>query len=64
MKNFFTIIAGIIAILAGLNLSLTRAVADNSIVAMIANGMGWYFVAKGIFILTHAKISFDGESDK
>ena len=45
------IFGGVIVIFAGLNLAGLQAQGDNSIIQSIANGMGYYFIGKGIFMI-------------
>ncbi len=51
MSKIFIYIAGAISIIAGLYMAGIRAAGTNSIVESIANGMGFYFIAKGIFMI-------------
>ena len=44
------IISSIISIGAGFYLVGVKAVESASIVQMLANGMGWYFIARGIYM--------------
>lgn len=50
----FCILGGVVAIFAGINLAGLRAADSDSIIGAIANGMGWYFIGKGIFMIAMA----------
>lgn len=47
----FCILGGIIAIFGGLSLAGLRAQGDNSMIQAIGNGIGYYFIGKGIFMI-------------
>lgn len=64
MRNFFIAVAGAISIGAGLKLAMVEAASANSLIATIANGMGWYFVARGIFALTRISSAKDEKEDE
>jgi hypothetical protein len=51
VSRWFTIIGGIIAIFGGLSLVGLKAAGANSMIESIANGMGWYFIGKGLFMM-------------
>lgn len=48
----FSIFAGIISVCAGIHLASLQSVASNSLISSIANGIGWYFMAKGIYMIS------------
>jgi len=48
------IIGGIICIIAGLYLSQIRSVGGNRIMEGIGNGIGWYCIGKGIYLISNA----------
>lgn len=50
-SRFFCILGGIAALIGGLNLALLKAAGDNSLPEAIANGIGWYCIGKGIFMI-------------
>lgn len=50
-SRWFSIIGGIIAIFGGLSLVGLKAAGENSMIESIANGMGWYFIGKGLFMM-------------
>jgi len=52
---FLTYLPGAIAILAGLFLATLTAKGPDSMIELLANGIGWYFVARGIYMLTHLR---------
>lgn len=54
-SGVFSLIAGAISICAGLYLVATRAAGSNSMIEVLAHGMGWYFVARGVYMLSPAK---------
>jgi hypothetical protein len=62
VSKFFCILSGIIAIFAGVSLASVNAVSQNSLVSAIANGMGWYFISKGMYMI--ASLYLVGESKK
>ncbi len=47
----FCVLGGAIAILGGLSLAGLKAQGDSSMIEAIANGMGYYFIGKGIFMI-------------
>jgi len=47
-----SIIGGLFCIFAGLYLATLKAAASNSLIQYIANGMGVYFIGKGIYIIS------------
>ena len=47
----FSILGGVVAIFAGLSLATLRAQDSDSMIESIANGMGYYFIGKGIFMI-------------
>lgn len=49
-----SIISGLISIAAGIYLISVQARDANSILQIIANGLGWYFVARGIYMMSSA----------
>lgn len=54
VSRAFCILGGIVAIFAGLSLAGLRAQDSNSMIESIANGMGIYFIGKGIFMIAMA----------
>jgi hypothetical protein len=50
-SRFFCGLGGLVAIFAGLSLAFVKAAGENSMLQLIANGMGWYFVGKGLFMM-------------
>lgn len=50
-SRFFCILGGIAAIFGGLSLAFLKAVGENSLPEAIANGIGWYCIGKGIFMI-------------
>jgi len=51
VSRVFCIIGGVFAIFGGLSLAGLEARGDNSMLEAIANGMGYYFIGKGIFMI-------------
>ena len=51
------IISGVISVLAGLFLAATKSRGADSIMEIMANGIGWYFVARGIYMISMARQS-------
>lgn len=49
------IISAVISIFSGIYLTSVQAVGPNSIMQMIANGMGWYCIAHGIYMISAAR---------
>lgn len=49
------IICGVIAIMAGLFLAASQAIGSNSMLTVIANGVGWYCVASGAYMIMRAR---------
>ena len=47
----FCIFGGVIAIFGGLSLAGLKSQGDNNMLEAIANGMGYYFIGKGIFMI-------------
>lgn len=50
-SKVFAIIGGVVCILGGLSLVGLKAAGANSMIESIANGMGYYFIGKGIFMI-------------
>ena len=50
-SKIFAIIAGIICIIGGISLAGLKAQGSNSMLQSIANGMGFYFVGKGTYMI-------------
>lgn len=48
------IVSGVISVLAGLFLAAVKSRGTDSIVEILANGIGWYFVARGIYMISTA----------
>jgi hypothetical protein len=51
LSRFFCVVAGIVAIGGGISLVALKAAGENSMIEAIAHGMGWYFIAKGLFMM-------------
>lgn len=59
-SKHFAILAGIISIFAGIHLASLQSAASNSLISSIAaypvgqvaNGMGWYFIARGVYMIS------------
>jgi len=47
----FCIFGGVMAIFGGIALAGLKARGDDSMIEAIANGMGYYFIGKGIFMI-------------
>lgn len=52
LAKAFTNIAGLISILAGIYLASTQAAGSNSLMQTLINGIGWYCIARGIFMMS------------
>lgn len=50
-SRFLCVIGGIVAIGGGISLAGLRAASENNLLAAIANGIGWYCIGKGIFMI-------------
>lgn len=50
-SRFLCVMGGIVAIGGGISLAGLRAASENNLFAAIANGIGWYCIGKGIFML-------------
>lgn len=48
------IVAGLIAIGAGISLITTHAAESNSLFNPLLHGIGWYFIARGIWMIRQA----------
>jgi hypothetical protein len=48
------IIGGIICIIAGIYLAQIRSVGGTSVMEAIGNGIGWYCIGKGLFLISNA----------
>lgn len=48
------IVSGVISVLAGLFLAAVKSRGTDSIVELLANGIGWYFMARGIYMISTA----------
>ena len=48
----FSTIAGVIAIITGLYLATIQAAGRDSLLQVLINGIGWYCVAQGIFMMS------------
>lgn len=51
LSKVFKIIAGAVSIGAGLYLAGTTAQGSNSMLQVLANGIGWYCIGRGIFMI-------------
>lgn len=47
----FCVIGGIVSVGAGIYLANLKAASSDNLFAAIANGIGWYCVGKGIFMM-------------
>lgn len=50
-SKVFAIIGGLVCIFGGIGLIGLKAAGANSMIESIANGMGYYFVGKGVFMI-------------
>jgi ethanolamine utilization microcompartment shell protein EutL len=50
-SKIFAIIGGVICIIGGISLAGLKAQGTNSMLESIANGMGFYFVGKGTYMI-------------
>lgn len=50
-SKVFAIIGGVICIFGGLSLVGLKAQGANSMIESIANGMGYYFIGKGMYMI-------------
>lgn len=50
-SKVFAVIGGVICILGGLSLVGLKAQGANSMIESIANGMGYYFIGKGMYMI-------------
>ena len=48
----FGVIGGCIAIFGGLDLALLRAAGENNLIQALANGIGYYCIGKGLFMIS------------
>jgi len=48
------IVSGVISVLAGLFLAGAKSRGADSMVEILANGIGWYFMARGIYMISTA----------
>jgi hypothetical protein len=51
-SRWFAIIGGVVAIFGGISLVGLKAAGANSMMESIANGIGWYCIGKGIFMMS------------
>lgn len=51
-SQLFNVIAGFIAIISGIYLASVRSAGSNSLIETLCNGIGWYCIARGIFMMT------------
>lgn len=51
VSRFFCVIGGVVAIFGGIGLATLQAAGANSLAEAIANGIGWYCIGKGIFMI-------------
>lgn len=51
ISRIFCVLGGLIAIVGGMQLAGLKAAGSNSLMEAIANGMGWYFIGKGVFMI-------------
>lgn len=49
--KIFSFIGGAICIFGGLGLVVLKAQGENSMIQSIANGMGYYFIGKGTYMI-------------
>jgi len=50
-SKIFAIIGGVVCIVGGISLAGLKAQGSNSMLESIANGMGFYFVGKGTYMI-------------
>lgn len=50
--KILTIISGLISIFAGIYLASTRAAGSNSLLETLINGIGWYCIARGLYMIS------------
>ncbi len=50
-SKVFAIIGGVVCIFGGLSLVGLKAAGANSMIESIANGMGYYFIGKGVYMI-------------
>jgi hypothetical protein len=50
-SKVFAVIGGVICIFGGLSLVGLKAQGANSMIESIANGMGYYFIGKGMYMI-------------
>jgi uncharacterized membrane protein len=51
-SKVFAVIGGVICIFGGLSLVGLKAQGANSMIESIANGMGYYFIGKGVYMIS------------
>lgn len=51
-SNIFAIIGGVVCIFGGIMLAGLEARGNDSMIEAIANGMGIYFIGKGIYMIS------------
>lgn len=51
LSRWTCVFGGLVAIGGGVSLASLRAASDNSLFEAIANGIGWYCIGKGIFMM-------------
>jgi len=51
MPRTLCVVGGLVAIVAGCKLAMLEAASENSLVSATANGLGWYCIGRGIFMI-------------
>lgn len=51
-SNVFCVFGGLFAIFGGFQLAFLHSASENNILQAIANGIGWYCIGKGIFMIS------------
>ena len=51
LSKILTIISGLISIFSGIYLAGTRAAGSNSLMETLIIGIGWYCIARGIYMI-------------
>jgi hypothetical protein len=49
--RLWAFIGGVVCIFGGISLAWLKAESENSMIESIANGMGYYFIGKGIYMI-------------
>lgn len=51
-SQIFNIISGVIAIFAGIYMASAKSVGANSLIESLINGIGWYCISRGMFMIS------------